>query len=124
MRSARIALCALVACADVKADAGADAVFQVRAAQFRRGAMPADESGPAVLTATIPEHALAGRAEYGGGGELDRTATGVAVALSGDTGYWTLPAQIPSSGAPLAPTFAFAFGLAATLAPGERSIVV
>ncbi|MBX3226754.1 MAG: hypothetical protein KIT84_38955 [Labilithrix sp.] len=112
------------ACVEAKVDPGVDATLQIRSAQFHRGVMPEESGGPDVLNATVPSIVAAGRHDYGVGGELDRAATGVAVGFAGDVGWWSLPAQTPSSSAPLAPTFAFAFGITAATTPGKRDLVV
>jgi hypothetical protein len=118
-----LAVAVAVACETTRADQGRDAMLQVEGAQFYRSAMPADESGPKVLSATLAGRAQAGLSEQPCSGELERTASAVAVGLASDVGYWIVPAGIPSASAPTTPTFELVFGVASTLAPGPHEVV-
>lgn len=116
---------AFVACSnDIPADIGADALLQVKSAQFRRGAMPAETSGPTVVAASFLGLAEPGRSNIPASGDVSRLATGVAIGIEGDVGYWTLAAKTPSSGSPTEPTWSMTYGLASSLAPGTYNYVV
>jgi hypothetical protein len=124
MRRLALLVC-LVACTDgVTADNGTDALLQVRNAQFWRGAMPNENGGPVVTAATLQSQSTAGRANLVGAGDVGSAATGVAIALDGDVGYWTIRAKTPSSGAPTEPTWSMTYGLASTLPPGTYHYVL
>jgi len=103
--------CALVgssaSCTGVRADTGADAYMQIPGAQFVRGPMPTGSaSGPAVKQISLMNNNIwAGLANDPLGGALDPTATGAAVGLVGDVGYWTLLAGVPSEANPTDPTY-------------------
>ncbi len=128
MRARALLLLLLVAfvaaCARTRADEGRDALLHVGRGQFFREAMPADESGPKVLSATVAARTRAGDVEQACAGDLERAATSVAVGLMGDTGYWIVPAGIPLASAPTAPTFEIVFGLAANVLPGRHDLVL
>jgi len=75
-------------------------------AQFVSGATPSAQSGPEVaaselLTTTI----WPGNANKPLRGTLGGAATAAALALSGDAGYWLVPAGPPDVSAPALPTF-------------------
>lgn len=117
-------LVAALACGDgVRADEGRDALMHVEGAQFRREPMPADESGPKVVSAVTSGRVRAGVSQHACSGELERTATAVAVGLDGDVGYWIVPAGIPLAASPTTPTFQAVFGVAASLAAGTHRLV-
>lgn len=115
---------ALAACEDLHADAGTDALMQVKNAQFRRGAMPAETSGPAVTGASLQSRTEPGRNDLVGTGDLGEAANAVAIALEGDVGYWTVPAKSPSSASPTEPTWSITYGLASSLQPGSYRYVL
>lgn len=109
---------------DVAADAGTDALLQIKGAQFRRGAMPAETGGPEVTAASLQSLTEAGRNDLVASGDLGRAATAVAIGLAGDVGYWTVRAQTPSTGSPTEPTWSMSYGLAASLRPGTYDYVL
>lgn len=126
MRVAALLLCLpalVVACEKTRADEGRDAMLQVEGAQFYRSAMPLDESGPKVVSATLGGRTQAGLSQLACSGELERSATAVAVGLASDVGYWIVPAGIPLSSAPTTPTFELTFGLATTAPTGPHDVV-
>jgi len=114
----------LGACGRTRADEGRDAKLHVEGGHFFREPMPADESGPKVLSATVAARTRAGSVEQACAGDLERAATSVAVALAGDVGYWIVPAGIPLASAPSAPTFEVVFGVTADIAPGRHDLVL
>ena len=115
---------AFPACARTHADEGRDARMSVDGGQFFREPMPADESGPKVLSATVAARTRAGVVEQACAGDLERAATAIAIGLAGDAGYWIVPASIPLASAPDAPTFEVVFGLAADILPGRYDVVL
>lgn len=109
---------------DIPADPGVDALLQVQGAQFRRGPIPNENGGPAVTAATLRSQVETGSANMIAAGDLERTATAVAIAIEGDIGYWTVPAKVPSSGTPTAPTWSITYGVTPSLLPGTYSYVL
>lgn len=125
MRRAFVLALMIVACNDdIRADTGTDALMQVEKAQFRRGAMPNENGGPVVTAATLQSLSSPGRSNLVGAGDLGSAATGLAIALDGDVGYWTIPAKTPSSGSPTEPTWSMTYGLARALLPGTYNYVL
>jgi hypothetical protein len=114
----------IVACDHTRADEGRDALLQVDRAQFYREVMPAEQTGPHVLTATVSGRARGGTTEQGCAGDLESTATAVAIGLVSDVGYWIVPAKVPLASAPMSPTYEIVFGLAASLRSGPHEIVL
>ncbi|MCW5837734.1 MAG: hypothetical protein KIS78_35400 [Labilithrix sp.] len=115
---------ALAACEGTRADEGRDATLRVDGAQFFRRAMPEEDDGPAVLSATVVSRARAGVVERACAGELERAATAIAIGLSSDVGYWVLPAGIPLASAPSSPTFDAVLGLSGSARPGRYDVVL
>lgn len=119
------AVVALFACERGEdADVGADATLQVERAQFFRRAMPEEAGGPQVRSVTVAPSHPAGVVGKTCAGELERTATAVALGIAGDLGYWVLPAGLPSASALDAPTFEATFGIARRARPGPRQLVI
>lgn len=119
-----VAIALVTSCTGTRADAGRDAMIHVEGAQFFREAMPRDESGPKVLSATLAARTRAGVVEQACAGDLERAATAIAIGLGGDVGYWILPAGIPLASAPTAPTFEAVFGVAPDVPPGRHDVVL
>lgn len=86
--------------------AGLGADLRVAQGQFVEGPMPADEGGPEVLTLLLDTSTIRpGQRAKPLSGSLSEEATGVAIGLEGDRGYWILPAGLPDVAAPDFPTF-------------------
>jgi hypothetical protein len=118
------ALAAVASCDGVTADAGRDALLQVSGAQFFREAAPGAVDGPAVRTVAVSPRVTPGTADRRCAGELEPSATAVALSLSGDRGYWVLPSRVPDVSAPGFPTFSATLGFSTRLPPGPRDLVV
>jgi len=114
----------LGSCARRAADEGRDAQLQVAGAQFVREPLPPDGPGPGVRNVSISPIVRPGATGRRCAGEVEPAATGVALSLAGDVGYWVLPAGLPDVAAPGFPTFAAEVGFARTLAEGERTLLV
>ncbi len=129
MRSARLVLAMLATCAafaacdGTRADEGRDALVQVEGGQFFREAMPAEQGGPRVVSATVRGRLRAGTSTQSAVGDLERSATAIAFGLAGDVGYWVVPAGLPNPSSPDLPTFSIVFGVADRLPPGPRELV-
>jgi hypothetical protein len=132
MRGARrtaiaMACLAIAACrVGAAADPGLSSLMRVQNAQFVAGAMPASSSaGPKVDSIAFPTSTIWPRyTDKPFSGAADPSATAVAVALSGDDGYWLLGAGVPDFSAPTLPTFHGLASFAATLAPGPYTFQV
>ena len=95
------------ACSDgASSDPALGSRMRVEAAQFVPGATPPAQDGPEVTAIDLLSTTIwPGYANKPVRGSLAETATAVALALSGDAGYWLLPAGFPDVSAPSLPTF-------------------
>jgi hypothetical protein len=117
-------LLALCACQSVPSSSGQDALMQVAGAQFFYGAMPAREDGPAVGTVQNDRTVVApGEVGHPLSGALDPHASAVALGLSGDVGYWVLPAEPPDFSSPDQLSFKATLSFSPELPPGSYEIV-
>lgn len=117
---------AIVACTRTTADEGRDASLQVSSdrAQFFRGSLPDGTDGPKVVSASMSTLAHQNAIDHAITGELEPSATAIAVTLAGDLGYWVVPAKIPLSAAPTSPTFDVVFGLSRAVSLGRHDVIV
>lgn len=128
MRARAFVLIAFVAtatlsCDGIDNDLGLDSELQVTNAQFYRDPLPAENGGPGVKSANIAPRvrvASVGRCN----GSLEPAATGVAIALEGDLGYWVLPAALPDVTSPGFPTFTADIAFGARIKDGKRNFQV
>jgi hypothetical protein len=113
------------ACEGTSADEGRDALMQVNGAQFCRGAMPEDASGPKVGGVTLASTLVrVGQVDKPVGGALEPAATAAALSLAGDVGYWIVPAGVPGIDAPMFPSFKALLAFSRALSPGTRDLIV
>lgn len=120
-----VALAALGGCDGASSDRGLDADMIASGASFVAGAMPAEEGGPAVRAIDLSANVFhAGEIDKPLRGALDPEATAAAVGLTGDRGYWIVPAGLPDVAAPGFPTFDTALAFAADLPAGPYDLVV
>jgi hypothetical protein len=121
-----IALAALASCGEgTWADAGRDARLMVRGGTFFRGEAPGNQGGPAVASVDLSLTTLrAGIVDSPLRGALSPGATAAAISVTGDAGYWIVPAGLPSVDAPDYPTFDAPVSLAAATAPGPYELLV
>ncbi|WP_394822524.1 hypothetical protein [Pendulispora albinea] len=117
---------AAAGCETTEADSGRDARLQVAGAQFYRGAMPeGEQGGPAVLAVSLRTNAIrAGTRDKPCNGALAREATAAAIALSGDLGYWIVPAGAPTAETPDLASFQATLAFAPNLADGTYQLMV
>lgn len=119
-----IALVAIACSSNPHADTGADAVLQVSGGTFVRGAMPAAADGPNVETVSLlTADVRPGQIDKSCSGALAREATGVALGLDGDAGYWVLRAGAPDVATPDLPSFRTSLSFAASLPPGNHDLI-
>ncbi|HEY8087778.1 MAG TPA: hypothetical protein VIF09_08035 [Polyangiaceae bacterium] len=116
---------AAVSCAGVKADTGSDAYMLVPGAQFVRGPMPdGSDAGPAVDQLNLIGNDIwPGMNSDPIGGVLDSSATGAAVGLQGDVGYWIVTAGVPSVATPNNPSFSATAEFSPGIVPGNYTLV-
>jgi len=95
------------ACGDgVSSDSGLDAAMRVERGQFMRGEPPATTSSVAVESVLLLSSTIwPGYAGKLVSGALSHQATGVALNLANDRGYWLVSAGAPDVAAPDLPTF-------------------
>jgi hypothetical protein len=119
-------LVALVACSSgVDNERGVDAVMQVDGAQYYRGAMPGDGSGPAVSAVDVQVHTVtAGLKNKQIKGALANGATAAAIMLSGDRGYWIVPAGAPDVNQDNLPALAASLSFSRDALAGDYQLVV
>ncbi|MDB4934527.1 MAG: hypothetical protein JWP87_1499 [Labilithrix sp.] len=110
-------------CDDVKPDEGLDATLRVSGGQFRRGDMPAEETGPAVKDVSLSPIVAPGASDRKCAGVMEGPTTAVALALGGDPGFWIVPAAPPDVTAPGFPTFAASVSFSSAIAPGTRTFI-
>ena len=126
MRSGKLRLAAalssasaliLVACSDgASSDPALHSRMRVLGAQFVPGATPSSEAGPEVAALDLLTNTIwPGYADKPMRGTLGASATAAALALSGDAGYWLIPAGIPDVAAPSLPTFRCSAAFSRTL---------
>jgi hypothetical protein len=124
-RGATLLLLALAACDGASSDRGLDAEMVVSGAQFFEGAMPAATGGPSVASIDLSSNYLhAGEIDKPLRGALDAKATAAAIGLTGDRGYWVVPAGLPDIAAPGFPTFDVTLSFSPALRAGPYELSV
>lgn len=104
---------------------GLDADMRVPKGEYVEGPMPRDDGGPEVLTVLINNATIRpGQRAKPLEGSVARSATGVAIGLQGDSGYWLVPAELPDVVAPDFPTYNVALDFSQQLAIEERTLWV
>jgi hypothetical protein len=107
-------------------DPALGALMHVDGAQFVHGALPPSSPGaPAVASIDLLTNSVwPGETGKALAGALGSGATATAIALSGDEGYWILPAGVPDFSAPTLPTFRTTASFSAALRPGPYTFQV
>ena len=115
---------ALGACSDgASSDPALGSRLRLASAQFVPGATPVAKNGPEVATLELLSTTIwPGYAEQPLRGALGRSATAVTLALSGDSGYWVVPAGVPDVSAPDLPTFRSVASYARSLREGAYTL--
>lgn len=86
----------LAACDAASSDPGRDAWLRVSGAQFVPGTLHTTADGPSVVALNLSRsQAMRGDAALHVSGALDPTTNAVAIWLSGDRGFWLIPAGLP-----------------------------
>jgi hypothetical protein len=117
----------VVACdaSGVDGSAGLEATLRVAGATYFTGEMPVPADGPPVGEVNSNNNnVLAGQVGKRLTGRLGHGGDALALALDGDTGYWSLPAGLPDVLAPDQLTFDARLSFAKTLAPGEHTLTL
>jgi hypothetical protein len=103
------------------AEAGTEALLQMKHGTFFRGSLPTDYGGPSVEAAFLGQTQFPARFQGKSfNGALSPNATAVAIALEGDVGYWSVPAGQPMAETPDLPSFDAALSFAATVPAGPH----
>ncbi|HTQ05005.1 MAG TPA: hypothetical protein VMI54_14170 [Polyangiaceae bacterium] len=106
-------------------DAGFDALMRVPNAQYVAGPTPAGENGPDVAGLDLLTNTIwPGYEDKPLRGTLGAEATAATLALSGDPGYWIVPAGVADVSAPTLPTFRATAAFSTRLAPGAYTLEV
>lgn len=115
-----------LACGEaVAVDPGLDAALRVEGATFFRGELPVSTGGPAVLGAFLTQTTFrAGEQDKSFSGVVELEATGVAIALEGQRGYWVVPTGMPLPETPLAASFDAPLSFSLEAAPGPHALQV
>jgi hypothetical protein len=121
-----IAVGANLGCSDgATDDPGSGALLRVAGAQFVAGPMPAATAGPEVASIQLLTNTIwPGCSDKPIRGALGPSATAATLALSGDEGYWIVPAGVPDVSAPTLPTFHATASFSTILTPGAYSLQV
>jgi hypothetical protein len=114
-----------VACHAVKADLATDARMQIKGAQFVRAAMPDPTDGPPVASVNLVTYSIRpGLTDKALSGALGPTATAAALMLSGDPGYWIVPAGFPNVTTPAFPSYSTVLAFSSDLRSGTYDFTV
>jgi hypothetical protein len=107
-------------------DPALGALLRIDGAQFVHGAVPvASPGGPSVASVDLQTTSIwPGETGKALSGALGATATASAIALSGDRGYWIVPAGVPDFSAPALPTFQATASFSAALTAGPYTFQV
>jgi hypothetical protein len=104
-------------------DPALGARMRLSEAQFVAGPTPADRSGPEVAALDLLSTTIwPGYANKPLAGTLGASATSATLALSGDEGYWVVPAGVPDVSAPELPNFLAFAAFSASLASGAYTL--
>ncbi|MEO8900919.1 MAG: hypothetical protein ABI488_04665 [Polyangiaceae bacterium] len=104
-------------------DPALGARMRVAGAQFVAGATPLAQGGPAVAQVDLLSTTIwPGYANKPIQGVLTSSGTAVTLALSGDQGYWVVPAGVPGFTAPDLPTFRASASFSQELSVGHYTL--
>jgi hypothetical protein len=104
-------------------DPALTSLMRIQGAQFVAGSMPAAQAGPEVASIDLLTNTIwPGYANEPLKGSLGESAMAVTLALSGDEGYWIVPAGVPDVSTPTLPTFRATASFSTGLAPGAYSL--
>lgn len=120
-----LSLGALGACSAASSDPGLDAVLEIAGAQYRPGAFPGDDGGPAALAlSTRHPQIVIERVGERATGTLAPEARAAVFGIEGYDGSWLVPASPPDLSAPGFPLAIAAFGVRAGIEPGPFTLRV
>jgi hypothetical protein len=119
------ALCVAGCSAGASDDPALAARMRLAGAQFVAGPTPTAGTGPDVAALDLLSTTIwPGDANKPLAGTLGPSATSATLALSGDSGYWVVPAGVPDVSAPELPTFRAFAAFSASLAAGAYTLEV
>jgi hypothetical protein len=107
-------------------DQGLTALLWVSSAQFVLGAPPSPfDGGPQVSTInSTNNNVLVGQSGKKVDGDVDLTATSLAMYLEGDLGYWIFPSDAPDSTTMGQRLWQATFSLSPLLTPGTQKLIL
>ncbi len=116
----------LIGCSSGASDDPAlNARMRIAGGQFVAGPMPTPQNGPEIASVDLLTNTIwPGYSDKPIKGALGTSATAATLALSGDEGYWIVPAGVPDVSAPTLPTFRATAAFSTTLAAGAYSLEV
>jgi hypothetical protein len=121
----RAAIILLAACSGASPDPGLTARLQIAKAQFRPGAFPSDEGGPAANALTTRHSMIVvDRIDEPLKGVLSRDAHAAAIGIAGEDDAWIVVAGPPDLDTPGQPTAKATFGLAADFPTGPFTLQI
>jgi len=104
-------------------DSASTSLMRIQDAQFVAGPLPAEQAGPEVASIDLLTNTIwPGYSNKPLKGALGESATAATLALSGDDGYWIVPAGVPDVSAPTLPTLRATAAFSTKLAPGAYSL--
>ncbi len=113
------------ACDAASSDPGLDAVLEISGAQYRPGAFPADDGGPAALgLATRHPSVVIERVGEKATGTLEPAARAAVFGIAGYEGAWIVTAGPPDASAPGLPVATALFGVRAGIEPGPFTLQI
>lgn len=113
------------ACGGTSSNPGLFADLRVAPGTYVEGTMPGENGGPAVVAVDLATNrARVGQIGKPLRGALGANATAAAIGLTGDSGYWIVPAGLPDVQAPAFPTFDVSLSFSPEMTPGARELVV
>lgn len=108
------------ACAEYPGS-GLSALLRSDKGDYHTEPLPAEQSGPGVVALTLTTNtASPGEIDKPFSGSLAKESTAVAIGLSGDSGYWLLPAEAPNFESPEYPTFSVRLSFSPDLPLGDH----
>ncbi|HEY6880947.1 MAG TPA: hypothetical protein VI299_23140 [Polyangiales bacterium] len=115
----------LFACEGADSDPGLSAWLRVEGAQYASGRLPAEGSGPAIVSLRVPHaQVLPGLRRELLSGSLPPSAQAVLIGVEGDRGHWIVSAGAPAIEEPSLPTFSAELSFAHATPVGPLVLVL
>ena len=115
----------VTACDAASSDPGLDAVLEIPGAQYRPGAFPAEDGGPAAIAlSTRHPNVVIERVGEKAIGTLEPSARAAVFGIAGYDGAWIVTAGPPDASAPGLPIATALIGVRAGIEPGPFTLQV